>query len=223
MKISFHGPESVTPIARHGILCAMVGTLLIAPLAFAAPRQPVRSLLEYRHEYVITQKFDLSCGAAALATLLNFQHGENLTERDVAIGLMRRDTYRDNPGLIQQREGFSLLDLKRYVLTLGYEGIGYGNLSWDDLLRQAPMMVPVNLHGYNHFVIVRGTAGNRAMLSDPAWGNRTMPVSDFMQAWIDYPQIGRVGFVIQRRADRQSQRPAINHLVPRASDFAMLK
>ena len=48
---------------------------------------------ELRQRNIVLQKFDLSCGAAALATILRFQQGENLTERDVALGLVSRDVY----------------------------------------------------------------------------------------------------------------------------------
>lgn len=197
----------------------VLGVSLAVQGAVAAAPRAVVSLLEIRQQNVIVQKFDLSCGAAALATLLKFQHGEQITEREVARGLMRRSDYINDPGLIRQREGFSLLDLKRYVQTRGYDGLGYGNLTWDDLIRMAPLMTPVNLHGYNHFVIFRGSAGNRALLADPAWGNRTMPAEDFMRAWINYPQLGRVGLQIRRR-DGQA---VDNLLMPRAQDFLLLK
>jgi len=177
-------------------------------VALAAPRV-VTSLLEMRQQHVIVQKFDLSCGAAALATLLRFQHGEQVTERDVATGLMRRSDYIDDPGLIRQRAGFSLLDLKRYAQSRGYDGLGFGNLDLDDALRDAPLMVPVNLHGYNHFVIFRGRVNEHAVLADPAWGNRSMPIDAFLRAWIDFPQWGRIGFLI-RRSDGQ---PATDNLL----------
>ena len=182
--------------------------LCLQSVATAAPRV-VTSLLEMRQQHVIVQKFDLSCGAAALATLLRFQHGEPVTERDVATGLMRRSEYIDDPDLIRRREGFSLLDLKRYVQSRGYDGVGFGNLDLDDLMQYAPLMVPVNLHGYNHFVIFRGSVNHRAVLADPAWGNRSMPLDDFLRAWIDFPQLGRVGFLV-RRHDGQ---PAANNLL----------
>jgi predicted double-glycine peptidase len=177
--------------------------LCLQSVAVAAPRV-VTSLLEMRQQHVIVQKYDLSCGAAALATLLRFQHGEQVTEREVATGLMRRSEYIDDPGLIRRREGFSLLDLKRYAQSRGYDGLGFGNLGLDDLTHYAPLMVPVNLHGYNHFVIFRGNVDHRAVLADPAWGNRSMPVDEFLQAWIDFPQLGRIGFLIRRRDGQQA-------------------
>ena len=68
---------------------------------------------------------------------------------------------------MQLRQGFSLLDLKRYVEQRGYAGIGYGKLRLEDLVAKAPLMVPVKLKGYNHFVIFRGMRGNRVLLADP--------------------------------------------------------
>src|ERR1700733_4247333 len=52
--------------------------------------QPVRSLLEIRHNHVIIQKWGLSCGAAALATVLHDEFGEPVTEKTVAEALMSR-------------------------------------------------------------------------------------------------------------------------------------
>jgi predicted double-glycine peptidase len=49
---------------------------------------PVQSLYEHRTGKVVRQDFDLSCGAAALATVLRYQHGEDVSEKDVALGLI---------------------------------------------------------------------------------------------------------------------------------------
>ena len=187
---------------------------------FSGERRSVRSLLEMRHEYVVVQKWDLSCGAAALATLLNHQHQDLVSEREIAKALIKRKEYIDNPALVQMRQGFSLLDLKRYVDQRGYEGVGYGRLAVQDLIKQAPIMVPVNFHGYNHFVVFRGVGGDRVLLADPAWGNRTLRLKKFEKAWIEYPKFGKVGFVIARQ-DGSSHTE--NRLAPTAEDFVMLR
>src|SRR6516225_1045297 len=49
---------------------------------------PVRSLLEIRRANVMIQNWDLSCGAAALGTLLRYEFGEPVTEKEIARGLM---------------------------------------------------------------------------------------------------------------------------------------
>jgi predicted double-glycine peptidase len=172
-----------------------------------------------RHDRVVIQEWDISCGAAALATVLNYQHGDPVSEREIARGLIQRDEYIEDPSLVRARQGFSLLDLKRFVDQRGYEGIGYGNLEFQDLLDLAPLIVPVDLNGYSHFVVFRGMRGNRVLLADPAFGNRTMLADKFEPAWLDYPEFGRVGFVV---ASRDGQIPP-NQLAPRPRDFVSLR
>jgi predicted double-glycine peptidase len=174
-------------------------TLTGAPSLAAEPRQPVRSLLEIRRTGVVIQNFDISCGAAALATILRYQHGDMVEEREVALGLIGRPEYLERPELVRIRQGFSLLDLKRFVDGRGYEGVGYGRMDLDDLVAKAPAIVPVSINEYNHFVVFRGRLGNRVLLADPAFGNVTMTVDAFERAWIDYGDIGKVGFVVERR------------------------
>ena len=73
-------------------------------------------------------------------------------------------------------------------------------------MRQGKLMA-INADGYNHFVIFRGVWGNRVLLADPAWGNRTMPAEKFESIWLDYPEFGRVGFVVKRSEGNNVGRP----------------
>jgi uncharacterized protein len=228
---------------------------------------PVRSLLEIRRDRVMIQKWDLSCGAAALGTLLRYQFGEPVTEKEIARALISRAEYVKNPELLQVREGFSLLDLKRYVQSYRakrivaqsprkknairmqvaslqpvnsrivshgrkpprsastrvvslYTGEGLGQLELSDLIERAPIMVPINALGYNHFVVFRGVMGNRVLVADPAWGNRTMTIDKFERMWLDYGEpMGHVGFVVARADGRK----LANRLQPKPSDFVMLQ
>jgi predicted double-glycine peptidase len=196
--------------------------IVIAALCFVPPvaaGDPVRSLSELRQEKVVQQKFDLSCGAAALATILKYQHGENLSERDVALSLITRKEYILDPGLVQRRQGFSLLDLKRAASAAGYSANGYGKLSFQEMLSKAPIIVPIQTNGYNHFVIVRGVYSNRILLADPAWGNRTMLVDDFVNTWIDYPGFGHVGLTV----DRNDGSLPSGDMTAKATDFPFVR
>jgi predicted double-glycine peptidase len=198
----------------------MLAAFLFPGGATNAREGPVQSLLEMRHENVVIQKWDLSCGAAALTTLLNYQHGESLTEKEVAVTLMNRPEYIDNPELIQIREGFSLLDLKRYAEARGYKGVGLGKMELQDLIDKAPVLVPIKTNGYNHFVVFRGVRGNRVLLADPAWGNRTVLTEQFLESWIDYPALGKVAFAVERGDGLKAGGEGLS---PRGSDYVMLR
>ena len=209
----------ISAVTRSLLLISCVTPCLPSAASDQAGELPVKSLLEMRRQNVVIQKWDLSCGAAALATLLKYQHGESVTEKEIALALMKREEYIKNPQLVQSREGFSLLDLKRNVDARGYLGNGFGKLELKDLMEKAPLIVPIRTNGYNHFVIFRGSYGDRVVLADPAWGNRTMLVEEFMEKWIDYPTLGRIGFAVERRGGEAPP----NQLRLRLVDFTMLR
>jgi uncharacterized protein len=183
--------------------------LAIAVLMSSAPAladsSPVRSLLEMRHANVVIQQWDISCGAAALATVLTYQLDHPISEKQVAQGMLRRT----DPLRVRHRGGFSLLDMKRYAESRGFHAEGYARLSLENLRKLAPLIVPVNLEGYDHFVVFRGIAAGRAVLADPGFGNRTVALDEFEQAWN-----GRIGFVVQPRRASPG-----NRIPPRKTDL----
>ena len=178
----------------------------------------MRSLVEVRGLHVVIQNWDLSCGAAVLATILNYQHGDSVSERDIATRLMARTEYLEDPMPVRYRQGFSLLDLKRFVDDRGYNGVGLGQLTLKHIVARTPIIVPINTFGYQHFVVFKGILGNRVLLTDPAFGNRTMLRSAFESAWIDFKEVGHVGFVVKRKDGLIPP----NQLQPHPNDFATL-
>jgi predicted double-glycine peptidase len=211
------------PFDKHiAMRLAVAAVILVCSNVFCTQvqaREPVRSLLEIRRQNVVIQEWDLSCGAAALTTVLNQQFGDPVGEKDVAKALISRKEYIDNPRLVQVRQGFSLLDLKRVAESRGYVGTGYGKMTVDDLIERAPVLVPIQSNGYSHFVIFRGRLADRVLLADPAFGNRTMSVKKFENLWIDYPEFGHVGFVISRPGGGTPR----NGLEPRSEEFLALR
>lgn len=173
---------------RFVILASSMLAFSSATAGEGGSRGPVRSLLEIRQDKVVIQRWDLSCGAAALATVLTYQHGDGVPEKTIAERMLQRT----NPLRVRVRGGFSLLDLKRYVETRGYRGTGYRELVLDDLVAMGPTIVPVSFKGYDHFVVFRGVQDGRVLLADPAFGNRIVTVSAFEKAWK-----GGLGFVVQ--------------------------
>jgi len=167
----------------------------------------------------VLQQWELSCAAAALATILRYQYGDPVTERSVALGLINREEYLRNPNLVRLRQGFSMLDLKRFVDGVGYEGVGLGQLSLSDLIERAPIIVAVKLQGFPHFVVFRGATAHTVLLADPAFGNTTLSVDKFNDAWINYRDLGHVGFVVTREGELAPP----GKLVARPSEFLLLR
>lgn len=197
----------------------LLGLVCFASLAGAQDVTPVRSLLEMRQKNVVVQQWDTSCGAAALATLLKYQHGLPVSEKEIAEAMLRTgDALK-----VKVRGGFSLLDMKRYADARGLEGAGFLQLDVDDLLEMAPAIVPITTRGYPHFVVVTGRAGGRVFLADPAFGNRTMDVEAFKSAWT-----GNIGFIVRRRdgivpPNELTQRPADTLRAPDAAVRSALR
>jgi predicted double-glycine peptidase len=155
-----------------------------------AQQRPVRSLQEIRDEGVIIQKWDTSCGAAALATVLTYSLHERVSEREVATGMLRMT----EPIKVKHQGGFSLLDMKHFVEARGLTGVGYRDLTFEQLTTYNSPIVRVLQYGNPHFIVVRGlTNSGRVDIADPGFGNRTMPVADFKSIW----QSG-IGFVVTR-------------------------
>jgi len=99
------------------------------------------------------------------------------------------------------------------------QGKSYGKLSLQDLINFSPILIPINLKGYNHFVIFRGKIGNRVLLADPAWGNRTLTINKFNKAWIDFPKISHVGFIVSNHNNSKNFK---NQLTATQDDFMIL-
>ena len=77
-------------------LVVAIGLLLLGQPAQAASIRigpgaridvPLRSLKDLRDENLVKQRFDYSCGAAALATILRYGFGDEVTERDILTDL----------------------------------------------------------------------------------------------------------------------------------------
>src|SRR5262245_31106362 len=167
-----------------------VGISLSSAVAAEPARKPVRSLLEIRHEGVIVQKWETSCAAAALATVLTFSQNDPVTEKFVAQHMLRST----DPIKVKVRGGFSLLDMKRFVETRGFKGTGYRELSFNELLTLPSPIVPIDFYGNEHFVVVRGlNPTGQVDIADPGFGNTSMSATEFQSVWKS-----GIGFVVSR-------------------------
>jgi predicted double-glycine peptidase len=143
-------------------------------------RYEVTPFSEILRDCTLKQNYDYSCGSAALGTLLNFYLGENFTEKQIIQGLM---TYGDKEQ-IKQLRAFSLWDMQKFVEALGYKSGGY-NAEMSDLMNPElwPCIVPIELFGYRHFVVLKGVNKGHIFVSDPWRGNSSYTVEQFKKMW----------------------------------------
>jgi predicted double-glycine peptidase len=141
--------------------------------------KPVETLKERRLRQVVRQSVDFSCGAATVATILQYYYGQPVTEKDAILGMFSLGDRNE----IRQR-GFSLLDMKKFTERLHYKAVGYKIKEIDKLKElKVPVIALIDTHSYKHFVVIRKVTDDYVYLSDPSWGNRRMKLNDFEKVW----------------------------------------
>ena len=155
---------------------------------------PITSMQDLRFAHIVRQHTDYSCGAAALATILRYGYHLDVDETVVIDGMLGQA----DPTLVRER-GFSLLDIKHYVESLGMRGRGYRvDISRLRSLR-VPVIVLMDIRGYRHFVVLKQVHGDQVELADPILGNRTLMLTDFMKAWPSHVLFVVIGSDFDRR------------------------
>ena len=122
----------------------------------------------------------MSCGAAALSTMLTYYNGRPFSEMAITLSILKNT----DPTIVRKRGGFSLFDLKRFVSAVGLNGLGYGDMTLDDLESfSIPAILPIRIKDFDHFVLFRKRLGNHILIGDPAFGNISLPADRFLKMW----------------------------------------
>src|SRR5579859_299564 len=152
------------------------GRAMVLPAGEVSP--PVHSMLERRFQTVVRQRYDFSCGSAALATLLRYHYDKPTSEEFVFLGMWNTG----DQARIRQL-GFSLLDMKRFLAAHGVAADGF-KVSLDDIAQtRIPGIALITTQGYKHLVVVKGLEGGRVLVGDPARGLRLISVDAFKREW----------------------------------------
>jgi predicted double-glycine peptidase len=139
---------------------------------------PAGSIKEIRFRNTIRQQYDFSCGSAALATLLTHHYGYPVSEQQVFEQMYLHGDQRKI-----RREGFSLLDMQRFLAARGFRADGF-QLPLQKLVdARLPAIVLMSDKGYHHFVVVKAIDGERVLVGDPSSGARAMTRDGFEKMW----------------------------------------
>lgn len=160
------------------IFSTHAGTVNIAGVGGGNYSVEVPSIAELRFKTVYKQQYDFSCGSAALASLLSFHYDDVVSEYDVF-----QDMFDHGEQAKIQAEGFSLLDMKRYLARRGYKSNGF-KISLKQLAAaEVPAITIINNNGYLHFVIIKGNNEKEVLVGDPAVGVKAISAQKFAKMW----------------------------------------
>lgn len=140
---------------------------------------PLEPWVNQRFKGIVKQAHDLSCGAAALATLLHHFYSDEVSELQLIQSMVATGDKEQIAKL-----GFSMLELKRASDRRGYQSSGFRLKSVDDLRKlKVPVLTLIRPRGYEHFVVLKRVEGNRVLIADPAFGNSAPDFDQFEQYW----------------------------------------
>ena len=146
------------------------------PVATAVAESP----LDKARRFLVQQTLDVTCGAAALGTLLGLERGERYSEAQIVHEMLAGRSLAD----IRAQGGFSLLDLKMFLQRRGIASFGATGFDADELNHRAPLIAPVRLDaGLAHFVVVLALEDDAVLLADPASGLAKVPFERFRERW----------------------------------------
>jgi predicted double-glycine peptidase len=173
----------------------------------------VVSARELRYKGMVPQKYDFSCGAASMATMLKYLYDvQDVKEEEIAKEMIEKGDQKKI-----REKGFSLLDMKKYAERHGLQANGYKVKSENLEKLKIPAIVLLTTRGYKHFVILKGIRGQKAYLADPAIGNRSVSLNDFLKSW------DGVVFLVYKKMDKELTLPLNEALRSRADNILNLQ
>jgi uncharacterized protein len=157
---------------------AEAGNVVVPGASLGNLNVKVSSMRELRFKSTIAQRYDFSCGSAALATLLTYHYEDPVDEARIFTAMYDKG---DKEKI--HKEGFSLLDMKNYLESNGYKADGF-RISLDKLIEVGvPAIVLIHTRGFKHFVVIKGATQKDVLLGDPALGNKVVTRAEFENMW----------------------------------------
>jgi predicted double-glycine peptidase len=177
-------------------------------------KKPVKTWKDFLEQNIVMQQFDYSCGAAALATLMQHYFQDDVTEKDILEDIVNQLNDKDFKN--RKKEGLSLLDLKQFAQRRGYQAVGV-KLKFAALPKlRGPVLVYLETSEYKHFAILRGIKEDRVFLADPSRGNIRMSAFEFAKEWPGIALVlGKKGFGTpsEHSLAIQEKSPILNELM----------
>ncbi len=163
------------------------------------------------------QKYDFSCGAASLATVLTYFYNDRTTEEEIIRFVLgkKRLYYKKIKDLKKEDFYLTLKDLVDYLKHNGYKPLPVA-LKLEDLkYLKYPAIVFVMFRGQEHFSVFKGIDDRYVYLADPSLGNIVVPIDRFKEMFYtrndkNYP--GKILIVYKNTKDVNPKFLSTEHL-----------
>jgi predicted double-glycine peptidase len=184
--------RNYTSLVFTGVVLAFIFAAIPSMASAQASTTPIRdpdhifaksvcSWKQLKEANIVMQKRDYSCGAAALATVLRYFWGDNVTEDQILIVIEKILTPEEMKDRI--KKGLAISDLRRAAVEMGYLS-SIGTVTFQKLSEsKVPLVVGISHNGYDHFVVYRGMDCDWVYVADPIRGNIRISYIDFVRQW----------------------------------------
>lgn len=154
--------------------------IIISFNSFLFANFAVDSIQEIRSKNTIRQKYEESCGAAALATLLNLQFSENRFNEKIILENLPKT--KNN---ILFTDIISFEDLKITAEKLGFNTKSYKlQKNILNIIKYVPILVKIQRDIRTpHFAVIININANFFKIYDPQYGEFFINKSDFYNLW----------------------------------------
>lgn len=167
-------------------LIILIIFLLLYPVAVYANDnikhiRNIKTWQDMKWKSITRQKFDYSCGAGALSTLIEYYFKDPAPESMILNDIFQR-LFGDE---IDERKkiGLSMMDLKIQAESMGYIAVGVKLTPEVIVDLPGPVIVLLKGNRVNHFVVLKGVRGGKVYIADPRRGNIRLSMFDFIPQW----------------------------------------
>lgn len=150
----------------------------------------------------VLQRYEESCGAAALATIMKL-YGKTISEQEIVDKASKTDM-------------LSFAEMANISKDVGFKASGY-KISTDTFEQlTVPVIARVdNRENYAHFVVVVNHNGNFVSIFDPSFGYYIQSKKEFFQWWNEKDY----GYILIVMPEKNIVKPNINLELPNKSLF----
>lgn len=154
---------------------------------FRTPDNNIRyfvwSYKELKERQIVMQKYDYSCGAAVLATIIKYYWGDKKVGETTFLDLLPKLKLTKEELEDRIENGLTLTDLRDLVNLAGYHAT-MAKVTFQQLAKgKVPVVVGITVRKHDHFAVFRGADERYAYLADPIRGNIRTPIREFIDQW----------------------------------------